>query len=102
MAELSIAHVEPLPDRPAGRVIFIHGIGQGAAATWGATDQSPSTSRFLHELSHDQTDCDVCWIDYSAPRSNWQGQGMRLVDRATSVLDYLCDLGLHDCPTVYV
>ncbi|WGJ13471.1 tetratricopeptide repeat protein [Methylocapsa sp. D3K7] len=69
-------------------VIFFHGLGGDAHATWQA-DKDDKATFWLPWLAQDIEGLSVYSVGYEAPVSNWHGSAMELADRAANVLKSL-------------
>ena len=75
-------------------VVFFHGLGGGAYATWQA-DKNDRATFWPAWLAADIEALSVYSVGYEAPISRWCGSAMHLTDRATNVLgDLLGEPGL--------
>ncbi len=75
-------------------VIFLHGLGGGARATWRSSNDDASF--WPAWLAQDIEGLSVYSVGYEAAVSNWHGSAMELADRAANVLSSLLvnpDLG---------
>ena len=101
---LQLIRVSP-EDRldPQLDVIFVHGLGGDAVGTW-SPGQSDSAESFPERLSTDLDTAAVWSLGYPAAPSRWTtgGQGLDILERARSVLDYLISFGIGKRPLVFV
>jgi pimeloyl-ACP methyl ester carboxylesterase len=79
-------------EAPRCDIVFLHGLGGEAKATWKA-DGAPLS--FYEMLAEDIPDANVWTIGYNASLSMWTGQAMELTDRAKEILSglYARDIG---------
>ena len=80
--------------RRRANVVFFHGLGGDARATWQATKDEASF--WPAWLAQDIEGLSVYSVGYDAPVSGWNGSAMELTDRAANVLNLLLvkpDLG---------
>jgi tetratricopeptide (TPR) repeat protein len=99
--ELALTPV-PEPVRP-GRsldVVFVHGLGDDDVNAWQRKDD-PSTF-WPRWLADDFPDVQIWMLRYGAAKFMFQGPGMTLPERATSVLAYLVDRGLGQRDLLFV
>ena len=72
----------------SANVIFFHGLGGDAHATWQA-DKDDKATFWLPWLAQDIEGLSVYSVGYEAPVSNWHCSAMELADRAANVLKSL-------------
>ncbi|MGH6842577.1 MAG: esterase/lipase family protein, partial [Methylocella sp.] len=72
----------------SANVVFFHGLGGGAHATWQA-DKDDEASFWPAWLAEDIEGLSVYSVGYEAPVSNWRGSAMELSDRAANLLKLL-------------
>ena len=85
----------------AADVIFVHGLGGDAFATWWHDDAQPK-ELFPFWLAHDCPGLAAHTLAYDASPSKWLGASMPLVDRATNVLTRLEVEGIGGRPLFFV
>jgi tetratricopeptide (TPR) repeat protein len=71
----------------SANVVFFHGLGGDARATWQATKDE--SSFWPSWLAQDIEGLSVYSMGYEAPVSNWHGSAMELADRAANALNSL-------------
>ncbi len=82
-------------------VVFIHGLDGDIRKTWRA---EPREIAFWPAwLAEDVEGLSIYSVGYEAPKSDWDGSAMHLVDRATNVLErLLVEPGLQAGPLIFV
>ncbi len=86
-----------MPDVPVVDVVFLHGLGGDARATWG------NEEAFWPEwLGQDVPAVAVWSVGYGASPSGWLGRAMPIQDRAVNVLAALQNVGVGERPLVFV
>ncbi|HUM91610.1 MAG TPA: tetratricopeptide repeat protein, partial [Candidatus Competibacter sp.] len=87
--------------RPRANVIFVHGLGGHAYATW--RRKADDDSFWPLWLARDVEGLAVYTLGYEAPPSNWLGTAMPLQDRAVNILECLLgEAGLRDGPITFI
>ncbi len=87
--------------RPRANVIFVHGLGGHAYATW--RRKADDDSFWPLWLAQDVEGLAVYTLGYEAPPSNWLGTAMPLQDRAVNILECLLgEAGLRDGPITFI
>src|SRR5690242_18623569 len=81
-------------------VVFVHGLGGDAFATW---QSGPQESDFWPRwLAEDLPEIEVWTVEYEASPSNWLGSAMALPDRAANLLAWLEAERLCDKRLVFI
>ena len=89
------------PQRQAD-IIFIHGLGGDARATWHPQHKKDDTDFWLMWLGKDLEDVGIWSLAYEVEPAKWKGNTMPLVDRATSVLAYLDSYDIGERPVIFI
>jgi hypothetical protein len=82
-------------------LIFVHGLGGDAFATWWHDQDQPKDS-FPFWLAEDCPRLAVHTLAYDASPSQWLGSSMPLVDRATNLLTRFETEGIGGRPLFFV
>lgn len=83
-----------------GNIVFVHGLGGHPLDTWKNSDNDGFWPNWL---AKEFAVLSVFLLSYSAPKTNWFGQGLSLEDRAVSVFQKLATRDdLFGKPTVFV
>ena len=88
------------PERAAD-VVFVHGLGGNARATWMADDKREETF-WPAWLAADFPQLGVWTLGYAADVSKWKAESMPLADRGNAVLEQLSNKGLGRRPLIFI
>ncbi|UMP07136.1 AAA family ATPase [Amycolatopsis sp. EV170708-02-1] len=86
-----------MPDVPVVDVVFLHGLGGDARATW-----MNGEAFWPDWLGQDVPGVAVWSVGYAASPSGWLGRAMPIQDRAVNVLAALQNVGVGERPLVFV
>ena len=81
-------------------VVFVHGLGGDAVATWRATPVEDSF--WPRWVAQDHSEIEVWTVEYEASPSNWQGSSMALPDRAANLLGWFEAERLYEKKLVFI
>lgn len=103
-----MASIELVSDKSDHRlldVVFIHGLGGDARATWEwvAPKFGPDSKSFWPKDLADELPLTAVWtVGYESTVSAWVGQNMPMIDRANSLLDLLDANDIGSRPVVFI
>jgi pimeloyl-ACP methyl ester carboxylesterase len=83
-----------------GAVVFLHGLGGDAFATWRASERDDDF--WPAWLAKDLPEFDIWTVEYEASPSTWLGSSMALPDRAANLLAWFETERLHERPIIFV
>jgi pimeloyl-ACP methyl ester carboxylesterase len=83
-----------------GAVVFVHGLGGDAFATWRARERDDDF--WPAWLAKDLPEFDIWTVEYEASPSTWLGSAMSIPDRAANLLAWFETERLHERPLVFV
>lgn len=102
MSELGLITVGTCAESPVAlEVLFFHGLGGDAHASWGGPDESGYWPSWL---LLDAKGVDVFSINYAAPKFHVNGKiaNMPMYDKALEICDYLVSSGIGKKPLVVI
>lgn len=89
------------PERSAD-VIFVHGLGGNAIATWHPENKPNDDKCWPFWLAKECSGYGIWSFGYASEPFEWRGQTMPLFDRASNLLDWLDIRGIGKRPVVFI
>ena len=86
----------------AGDVIFVHGLDGDARKTWHPQEKSDDDNFWPAWLGEDLPNMGIWSLAYDVKSSQWKGNTMPLVDRATNILGLLSSRKIGSRPLFFI